>query len=60
MDEDLCVHCQVGLVRAFTEALGEKPILAALQLRDIPKLECAGEADRLKDLLPPFTRHSRP
>ena len=40
----------MGLVRAFTEALGQQPIIQALQLRDIPKLECAGAFDRRKEL----------
>lgn len=42
---------QVGLVRAFTEALGQKPIIRALQLKDIPKLGCSPKAaDRRKEL----------
>eukprot|EP00435_Cladocopium_sp_Y103_P055687 s206_g18.t1 len=44
---------EVGLVRAFTEALGQQPIIQALQLRDIPQLECAGAFDRRKELLAP-------
>ncbi|CAL1147038.1 unnamed protein product [Cladocopium goreaui] len=44
---------EVGLVRAFTEALGQQPIIQALQLRDIPKLECAGAFDRRKELSAP-------
>eukprot|EP00434_Breviolum_minutum_P005008 symbB.v1.2.004420.t1/scaffold237.1/size257402/10 len=43
---------EVGLVRAFTEALGQKPIIRALQLKDIPKLGCSPKAaDRRKELL---------
>eukprot|EP00913_Durusdinium_trenchii_P003277 g3032.t1 len=63
---------EVGMVRAFTAALGQQPIIQALQLslgfdtgsRDIPNLECVGEMERRsrshKELLPHPSPYSQP